>query len=374
MNIFGVIAISMAVHSSYIGSKVLVSLSALTLGASQFSVGMLAACYALFPLLLGVVTGRLADRRGVRFPLTLGAALTCTAMATGFLWRDVAGLFAVAALMGAGFVFFNVSIQTLAGALGKPENRTRDFAWLTIGYSASNLIGPVVAGLSIDHGGYHVTFIILAFGPASALTFLILKPALVRIARAPRPAGAEHRTLDLLRDPVLRKLIMISGLSVASAELFAFYVPVYAHEIGLSATLIGVILGAYAGAIVVMRFMLGWIMKRLTNEQIMVWFLCVAAAAFAVFPFFVNAYALMATAFVIGLGVGATQPILMSVAYERAPPGRVGEMTGLRLTVNNVARMCMPVICGAVGAALGSSPVFWMNAANLLVTSYLSKR
>ena len=374
MNIFGVIAISMAVHSSYIGSKVLVSLAALTLGASPFSVGMLAACYAVFPLLLGVVTGRLADRSGVRVPLTLGAALTCAAMATGFLWRDVAGLFAVAALMGAGFVFFNVSIQTLAGAIGKPGQRTRDFAWLTIGYSASNLVGPVVAGLSIDHAGHYATFVVLAAGPVSALAFLLAKPALVRIARNPPPADAKQRTFDLLHDPVLRKLILISGLSVASAELFAFYVPVFAHEIGLSATVIGVVLGSYAAAIVCMRFMLGWIMKRLTTEQIMVWFLVVAAAGFALFPFFENAYALMATAFVIGLGVGATQPILMSVSYERSPAGRTGEMTGLRLTVNNIARMSMPVICGAVGAAFGSSPVFWMNALNLLATSYLSRR
>jgi MFS family permease len=119
--------------------------------------------------------------------------------------------------------------------------------------------------------------------------------------------------------------------------------------------------------------MLAWMMKHLTVQQIMVWFLLLAAAGFAVFPFLRSAYALMATAFVIGLGVGSTQPILMSISYERAPPGRAGEMTGLRLTVNNVARISMPIICGTLGAAFGSSPVFWMNALNLLATSFLSK-
>jgi hypothetical protein len=49
-------------------------------------------------------------------------------------------------------------------------------------------------------------------------------------------------------------------------------------------------------------------------------------------------------------------------------------MTGLRLTVNNLARMSMPVASGALGAAFGTSPVFWMNACNLLLTSYLSRR
>ena len=94
MSIFTVIAMAVAIHSCYIGSKVLVSLTALSLGASPFSVGLLAACYAVFPLLLGVYTGRLTDRRGVRMPLFAGSALTCAAMVMGFFWR-VASTFTV---------------------------------------------------------------------------------------------------------------------------------------------------------------------------------------------------------------------------------------------------------------------------------------
>jgi predicted MFS family arabinose efflux permease len=324
------------------------------------------------PLLLGVYTGRLADSRGLRLLLLLGAVLTCAALLAGFIWRDLPGLFLLAVMIGGGFVFFNVSVQTLVGAMGKPEHRPRNFAWLTIGYSSSSLIGPVFAGFAIDHVGYTMTFLMLACFPLAPIAVLVFKPHIARISRPPADK-AKRNTLDLLKDKPLRKVIFISGLSVASAELFAFYVPVYSHEIGLSASVTGIILGSYALAIVLTRFMLGTMMKHLTIEQIMVWFLLVAAAAFAVFPFLRNAYALMATAFVIGLGVGATQPLLMSISYERAPPGRTGEMTGLRLTVNNIARISMPIICGAMGAAFGSSPVFWMNALNLLGTSYLSR-
>ena len=313
MAIFTLIAISMAIHSCYVGSKVLVSLYALHLGASPFTVGILAACYAAVPLTLGVYTGRLADTRGARMPLTLGACLTCAAMMIGFLWRDLAGLFALAVLVGGGFVFFNVSIQTLAGVIGKPEQRTRNFAWLSIGYSSSSLIGPVFAGFSIDYLGHPLTFLIFAFFPLLPLAVLIFKPGITRAVK-PAAGAANRNTFDLLRDPLLRKLITISGLSVASAELFAFYVPVFAHEIGLSASMIGIILGSYAFAIVLTRFMLGRLMKHLTMEQIMVWFLLLAAVAFAVFPFLRSVYALMATAFTIGIGVGASQPLLMSIS------------------------------------------------------------
>jgi MFS family permease len=82
----------------------------------------------------------------------------------------------------------------------------------------------------------------------------------------------------------------------------------------------------------------------------------------------------MAIAFVIGIGVGCTQPLLMSSAFEKSPVGRAGEVTGLRLTANNVARIAMPLLSGALGAALGAAPVFWLNALNLAAISFLSRR
>jgi MFS family permease len=368
-----VVLLSMSIHGCYIGSKVVVSLYALQLGASQATVGVLAAFYALVPLILGVYTGRLADTRGMRLPLMIGAVITAVAMATGFIWRDLAGLIAVSVLMGGGFVFFNVSIQTLVGAIGKPEQRPRNFAWLSIGYSMSSLIGPVFAGFSIDHAGHPLTFLFFSFFPLIPIALLTFKRDLARV-EVNRHAGKKGSPMELLRDPPLRRLIIISGLSVASSELFAFYVPVFTHQIGLSATTTGTILGSYAFAVLLTRFMLGPLTRRLRPDQIMFGFLLVAAVAFAVFPFFRSAYALMAVAFMIGIGVGCTQPLLMSTSFDKSPPGRTGEVTGLRLTANNVARVVMPLLSGALGAAFGASPVFWLNALNLAGISLLSRR
>jgi MFS family permease len=294
-------------------------------------------------------------------------------MVTGFFSSSVQGLFVLAALVGGGFVFFNVSIQTLTGAIGRPEHRPRNFAWLSIGYSTSSLIGPVAAGYSIDHAGHSLTFLFFCFVPLIPIAMLTFKRDLARLEPA-KSTGKKGSPLELLRDPPLRRLIVISGLSVASSELFAFYVPVYSHQIGLSATTTGTILGSYALAILLTRFMLGPLTRRLRPDQIMFGFLLVAACAFAVFPFFTNAYALMAVAFMIGIGVGCTQPLLMSTSFEKSPPGRTGEVTGLRMTANNVARVVMPLLSGALGAAFGASPVFWLNAINLAGISLLSRR
>ena len=368
-----VIVLSMSIHVCYMGSKVVVSLFALNLGASQATVGILAACYAVIPLLLGVYSGRLADTRGMRLPLVIGAIATELALLVGFGWREVPGLFAVAMLMGLGFVFHNVSIQTLAGAISQPDHRTRNFAWLSMGYSLSTLSGPLFAGISIDHWGHANTFAFFAVAPLVALALLAFKGNVMRPRKAPAQAAA-GTALDLLRDPPLRRLIIISGLTVASSELFAFYVPVFTHQAGLSATATGVILGSYALAIFVTRFFLGSLVRVLKPNQIMFGFLLFGACAFAVFPLTHNLYVLIAVAFMIGIGMGCTQPLLMSTSYEKSPPGRAGEVTGLRLTANNIARVTMPLAAGMLGAVLGAAPVFWLNAVNLASISWLSRR
>jgi MFS family permease len=368
-----IIVLSIAIHSCYLGSKVVLSLFALELGASQFIVGVLAALYAVLPLLLGVYSGRIADTRGMRLPLMIGSACTGFAMLTGFLWQQLSGLVAVSILVGAGFVFFNVSIQNLTGAYGKAEQRARNFAWLSIGYSVSAFIGPMFAGFSIDHAGHRLTFLFFSAFTLVPIAILAFKPGFTRVT--PQTSADDKRSaFDLLHNAALRRLIVISGLCVASAELFAFYVPVFAHSIGLSASTIGIILGAYATAVFVSRFMLPALLRRYRSEQIMFASMLIAACAFAFFPLLQNVYPLMLAAFVIGVGTGCAQPLLMAVSYEKSPAGRTGEVTGLRLTANNVARVVIPLLSGAIGTAIGAAPVFWMNALNLAVVSYLSRR
>lgn len=368
-----VVLLSIAIHSCYLGSKVVVSLLALELGASQFTVGVLAAFYAIVPLLLGVYSGRLADRRGMRLPMLIGASCMVVAMLVGFLIRELSGLFAVSILVGTSFVFFNVSVQNVAGGIGLPEHRARNFSILAIGYSVSAFIGPMFAGFSIDHNGHSMTFLYFVFFALLPVVLLSVRPQLVQVRTGPH-IEEERKTLDLLRDAPLRDLILTSGLCVASAELFAFYVPVFSHSIGLSASTIGMILGGYAAAVFVTRFLLPAMMRRWRPDQIMSRLMLVAAVAFAIFPLMRNVYPLIAMALVIGFGVGCAQPLLMALSYEKSPPGRTGEVTGLRLTANNIARVTIPLISGALGALLGAAPVFWLNAANLAAISWLSRR
>jgi len=368
-----VVLLSIAVHSCYVGSKVVVSLLALDLGASQLLIGVLASLYALLPLLLGVYSGRLADTIGMRMPMLVGAALAGIAMLCGFVWQQLGALLATATLMGAAFVFFNVAIQNLTGAYGRPEQRARNFNILTIGYSVSTFIGPMIAGFSIDYAGHARAFLVFALLTLLPLAVLTFYPRVTRVA-VHKSEKQERRTLDLLRDPPLRSVIVMSGLMVAGYELFGFYMPVFGYSVGLSASTIGVIMGTYATATFLTRFFLPFLLRRLSPQQVLFAFMLLAAGGFLLMPFLREVYLIMLVAFAIGFGMGVGQPISMTMSFNRSPAGRTGEVTGLRLSVNNLARIIIPLTAGALGTAFGMVPVFWMNAMNLTVVSWLARR
>jgi MFS family permease len=368
-----IVLLSIAVHSCYIGSKVIVSLLALELGASQLMIGVFASLYAVMPLMLGVYSGRLADTIGMRVPMLVGAALAAIAMLCGFASQTLAALIVIATLMGAAFVFFNVSIQNLAGAWGRPEQRARNFNILTIGYAVSTFVGPMTAGFSIDYAGHARAFLIFALFTLLPIAVLTFYP---RITRVPvhKSEREKRRALDLLRDPPLRSVIVMSGLMVAGYELFGFYMPVFGHSVGLSASTIGVIMGTYATATFVTRFFLPLLLNRMRPQQVLFAFMLLAAGGFLLMPFLREIYLILPVAFAIGFGMGVGQPISMTMSFNRSPAGRTGEVTGLRLTANNVARIVIPLTAGALGTAFGMVPVFWMNAANLAVVSVLARR
>jgi len=363
-------ALHVALYSCFTGSKVILSLLALELGASQFLVGLLVACYAVAPLTLGVFSGRLADTIGMRAPMMIGAAFMCAAMLNGYLWHALAALYVTALLVGIGVVFFVVSTQNLAGVL--PGNRTRNYSVLAIGYSIANLIGPLLAGYSIEYAGHVTAFLIFATFTLLPILVLASYGGLTRVDAASAPP-AVRRAADLLGIAPLRRLILISGLQMAAWELYIFYVPVYGHSIGLHASTIGIVLGAFAAATFVVRFALPFLTERWRTEAVLAVAMLFAGALMLLFPLTMRPFALVVMSFAIGLGLGCGQPLSMTLAFDRSPPGRTGEVTGLRIIATNFARFVVPLIAGSLGAALGAGAVFWMNALNLGATAQLAR-
>jgi predicted MFS family arabinose efflux permease len=197
--------------------------------------------------------------------------------------------------------------------------------------------------------------------------------------RLPRPArGATpdpgRSVADLLRHRELRPIFIASGLLATAWDMFTFAMPIYGSRIGLSASSIGLVLGAFSVATFVIRVFLPAISRRLTAWPLLTVSLATSGTTYLLFPLLERAGLLMGLAFLLGLGLGMSQPMVMSLLHDVAPQGRAGEAVGVRMTLVNMSQAGMPLLFGALGAALGIAPVFWATAVLLCAGGLYARR
>ena len=369
------IFITLLNHSVFAGTRVAASLYAIHLGATPFTVGVLMALYALLPMFFAVSMGRRTDRVGARPPMLAGSVAIGLGAILPFLWPGMAALYLASMLIGTGFMMYQVAAQHIVGYIGAPEDRPVNFSLSALGFSISGFAGPMIAGFGIDEMGYTATFAVLAVFPLVPIAVLGLDrlrlPQPHAHAAPPNPA---HRVADLLRHRGLRPVFVTSGLLAAAWDMFTFAIPVYGSSIDLSASSIGLVLGAFSAATFVIRGLLPSISRRLTAWPLLATSLAIAAMSFLLFPLLERAALLMAVSFLLGLGLGMSQPMVMSLLHNTVPQGRVGEAVGVRMTLVNFSQISIPILFGALGTALGMLPVFWATALLLSGGSWYARR
>jgi len=354
------LALALLNMSSMRAGRVLLVLYALQLGAAPATVGLLAATFSAFPALLSWHAGKLADRFGSRWLLVIGAVGGGLGILIPFFWPGMTAIFIAAAANGVSLSIYNVSLQNVVGLLSTPQNRTQSFSNYSLTNSVGALAGPLIAGFSIEHLGHQNSCIPLALVALMPLCMLAIWGG-----RLPRGRGRVKDEgggiRDMLASKGVSRTLATSSLLQTGQDLFQFYLPVYAHGVGLSASAIGVVLAMNSAAAFVVRLGLARLIARYNEDKVLAWAFFVGAANFALLPLFSGPLMLGVVAFAFGLGMGCGQPIVTMQMFSNSVAGRSGEALGLRMAVNHLTRVVGPVIFGFVGSAFGLPAVFWVN-------------
>ena len=354
------IALSILNHVAFSGARVALTLTALHLHAPTVQVGAVLSMLSLLPMLLAIPGGRWIDRIGARWPMLLGTGLIAAGMLLPLAWLSVPALFATAVLVGLGFLPFHMGIQKLISELGTPEDRRHNLSLMAIGFSVSAFLGPTSAGFLIDGLGHRLAFGVLALLPLVALAWMRWLRERLPQGRVTPPGPARSLSVrDLLATPELRRLYLMVALVSSAWEVHQFLVPLYGARIGLSASGIGLILGGFAVATMLVRMVVPLFLMDVSEWRAVLCSIAVAGVVFALYPSFATLESLLALSFVLGLGLGVSQPMTLSIMARAAPAGRLGEATGLRLMLVNGTQTALPTAFGALGGAFGIATLFW---------------
>lgn len=352
------IAGHICLHACMAGMRMAAPLLALREGFSALAVGFLLALFALTQVFLALPAGRYVDRHGLKRPVGLCVVAASLGAALALVFPVFPVLCLSALMTGGATGVASISLQRHVGRAAQDTNELkRVFSWLAIGPAVSNFVGPLAAGLLIDHSGFRAAFLLMALLPLAAWFWVRrtveLPPLIIEQGATPNKAW------DLLREPLMRRLMLVNWLLSSCWDVHTFVVPVLGHERGFSASVIGAILGAFALAATFVRVLLPLFASRVREWVIVTSAMVITAVLFGLYPFMHSPLAMGVCSVLLGLALGSVQPMIMSTLHQITPEARHGEALGLRLMSINASSVLMPLLFGTAGAVVGVSVVFW---------------
>lgn len=356
------------------GYRVLATLFAVKLGAGPLETGVLFALWGVFPFLLSVYAGRLADRFDNRLLMYYGLTGFTLSLALPYVFPVMPALYVSAGLGGLTSMLFVVATQNLVGVLSSGPTRTRNFSYYSLGESAAAVAGPILVGVAIDAFAHPIAFLLLAMINGACLFLLVFTRRVIPNTVTQEQRKMERHARDLLALPELRKALLANGIVMAGLDLFNLYMPIYTHELGFSATAIGIIMGAFGAAAFITRLAIPPFTDRWGEHAMITGALALSALAFVSVPFTSHPVLIALAAFLLGLGLGCGQPLTMILSFNAAPRERAAEAIAMRLAVSYGAHVVIPPVFGILGAAFGLAPIFWTCAALLGGGSLLTRR
>ncbi len=345
-------------HASMAGTRMAAPLLALREGYSEAAVGFLLALFALASIFLALPSGRFADRHGLHLPIGLCVVASVVGAGAAAIWPVFPVLCFAALLTGAAAGAASITLQRHVGRIAHGPAQLREaFSWLSIGPAVSNFFGPFLAGLLIDHGGFRLAFLALALLPL--VCWLWIRRTRDLGPMPSHPHGPQGTAWAMVRELSFRRLLVLNWVVASSWDLHTFIIPVLGHERGLSAAVIGSLLGAFAVAAAVVRLGLPLVAARLTEWRVIGAACAGTALALAAYPMVSHPLAMGACSVVLGLCLGTVQPMVMSLLHQVTPSHRHGDAIALRQIVIQGSSVSMPLAFGAAGAVLGVAGVFW---------------
>jgi MFS family permease len=375
---FALLAMTTAQTAVYI-ARPMTSYRLLGLGEGARAVGLVAAAFALVPLFLAIPLGRFADRRGG--PL-LGAgcgvqAGACLLLAAATTPLRLAG---ASVLLGLGHLALALGVQEVIARESEDHRHDSHFGLFAAGVSLGQLVGPLVGGFILDHGG---ATRVAATGRAmlAAAAFAGLATAFAVVADRSRDAASARAVVP--RRGSVRSIVRTRGVPagifasiavLSAADIFTAYMPVLGEQRSIGPGVVGALLAIRAAASMASRIGIGTIVGRVGRVRLITVSAAAAAVAFAAITVTDDVVALGVLCAVAGLGLGFGQPLSMTLVVQLVPEHARATALGVRLTGNRLGQVAAPAAGGLVAGSAGAGSVFWLTSAMLAASAFAIRR
>jgi MFS family permease len=351
----------------------MITYRAIELDANTLQIGVVAALYALFPVLLALQFGSWVGKIGEgKFIIAGTASMALTGVALIFA-NSIFTLAIATALAGISHLACMLGGQSMVALRAPREKYDKYFGYYTFSASVGHLIGPLVAAVVAGSDGTLPKSTSNAFLLGTVLCVIALLPVIKWRNDNPSVQGYSDEgtysaALSLMKKPGIFAAIYVSLAISSVADVLLVFLPLFGTENNFSPYAIGIILAIRAGTTMISRFFLGRLSNRFSTYQLLMVSTCVSVIACGAMAFAKTPFTLGAIVFIAGFSLGIGQPLTMSLVSQKTVANERALAVSARLMGNRFGQFMVPVGAGAIAASAGAGGVF-IALSVLLATS-----
>ena len=354
----------------------MITYRAIELDASAYEIGIIAALYALFPVLVALQFGSLVGKFGEGKFIILGTvSMALTSLALMFA-NSVSTLAVATAFAGISHLACMVGGQSMVALRAPKKNYDAYFGYYTFSASLGHLVGPLIAAIVAGSDGTLPKSTSNAFLLGFALCILAFFPAIKwwnerPINTSQKDENTYKLAISLLKKPGITAAIYVSLAISSVADVLVVFLPLFGTENNLSPYAIGIILAIRAGTTMISRFFLGALSTRFSTYTLLMASTSVSVLACGAMALAKTPLALGAIVFIAGFSLGVGQPLTMSLVSQRTNADERALAVSARLMGNRLGQFIVPAGAGVLAAGAGTGAVF-IALSILLASTFLA--
>ena len=345
--------------------RVTTSYRAVELNLSIVWLGLIAATFAICPILIAVRVGREIDRGYDAQTTWLGAAIFAVACA-GFVFASspVAMLIA-SAVMGTGHIMLMASQQMLCVRAAGPRSLESVFGNYMVAGAIGQGVGPYVVGWVGGAAAVPPTQLLFTIGAIiAALTFAVVLA--IRPGPDKPPALGESEIVpvrQILRIPGLAGVVLAGVILVSASDIIVIYVPLLGAERNIDVHDVGLLLTVRAIFSMVARLFYARMVLAFGRRPLMIASTLACGLSYAAFAAPLPLWAMHVAVAVMGFSFGLATTLSITIVVDMTSVSARGTTNSLRIMSNRAGQFVLPFGAGLVAAAAGLPGLFLILAA-----------
>lgn len=345
-----------------------IAISALDLGASAGTAGLLVALLGIGQLVGDIPAGALAARLGDRRAMVLAGGVSMGAMLGCLLTSSLAVFGLCLFAMGMCTATFYLARQSYLTEVAPLHLRARALSMLGGAHRVGLFIGPFVGAAAISLTSLRAAYAVAVVTAGLAAALLLVIPDIERsgdgAAHPPAPEPATGGLVATVR--TYRRLLLTLGVAVlaigAARAARQVVLPLWAVHIGLSPEVTSLVFGIASAVDMALFYPSGKVMDRHGRLAVAVPSMLILGAAMAVLPLTGGVVGLTVVAMVMSFGNGIGSGIVMTLGADVAPPDNRRRFLSMWRLMSDTGNALGPVIVSVVAGV-------WALAAGIVAVA-----